>query len=175
MKTNFDHQTSTFRRLREGFASVFTEEHFKEIQTFVCQARAQKSDALAAFFETFETEHSVSHFSLLKAIESHTKSHRPRRLGKQEGWWRVHVWGPVMDSLLVNIPGVDDLREKNSGTSVAKTAKDKIPDMQLKTKNAPPGLSHPISMLHVEEKLPTAPPSNTRTREITIGTEIPLS
>lgn len=96
---------------------------------------------------------------------------------KYETWWRVNIWGPIMDGLLSDIPGLSDHRELASGSVSTRppSQRGKIPDMQIKTISGPSGLSDPVTLLDVEEKTHGAADSNTAFRNISEGLLSPLS
>lgn len=69
-----------------------------------------------------------------------------------ENFWRVHIFGPIMDNLLTGIKGVSLEREYRCiGTNTFKT-KNKFLDFAAVSETHPKNLSSQISIINCEEK-----------------------
>ncbi len=79
---------------------------------------------------------------------------------KNETWWRVHVWGHLMDNFLMNAPGLNFNREKQSGSFACGSASSKISDAILITSNDSEAMGQQVCILHEEEKPPLKPGGN---------------
>jgi len=139
------------------------------ILTFNKSVREPKSEEMIKSWQNLESEYpGLRYINTVKAADVLSRINDVT--GKSETWWRVHIWGPIMDCLLCNIAEIDDHREKSSVASTADgRAKRKFSDMNLRSKLSVPGIDNPISFLNVEEKPAGAAFSNQSIREIPLS------
>ncbi len=72
----------------------------------------------------------------------------------------VHVWGHLMDNFLMNAPGLNFNREKQSGSFTSGPASSRIYDAILLISKDSKALYHPVCILHEEETPPLKPGGN---------------
>ncbi len=112
----------------------------------------------------------LGHFSVLAAHFSITRARKSEASTKKETWWRVQVWGPILDGLLHDISKTGLDRERASGDLTSGSARLKHPDMQLFSVAPPPKLNNRVAFLQVEEKPSNAAPTNRFTTDVPPGT-----
>ncbi len=93
---------------------------------------------------------------------------------KHESWWRVNVWGNIMDNTIRGVEGLTLDREQHSASWASGTAMAKRPDLACFSQGHLPGLQRRCSFLIAEEKAPlnmgsAEYNSNTATREVIPG------
>jgi hypothetical protein len=152
-------------------ASVLATEVFAQASRLIEEPLWRKSAGFCQKLHALEQAYEgLAHFSVLSAHFSITRALQSAAHTKKETWWRVQVWGPVLDGLLHDISKTDLDRGRASGELSSGSARHKHPDMQLFSVATPSDLDNRVAFLQVEEKPSNAAPTNRFTTGVPPGT-----
>ncbi len=161
IKERRDEMCNSFSVQQNAAHSVLHLQYCKEIYNFT--KTGSKKD-LPKHFKT-PWKKIVEAFPALEVQDifsafGHVQSALSKCSDKNETWWRVHVWGHLMDNFLMNAPGLNFNREKQSGGFASGSASSKKSDAILFTLKKSGFLNQQVCIFHEEEKPPLSPGGN---------------